>query len=99
LARPVGVADAQSAIQVLATEPIAVVVLDHGLPDIDGLALARALRADKRMRRCTILLYSASEFEPDELRSAGIRATDAFVKSRDPESALLDRIKEELAIS
>ncbi len=97
-ARPVGVADAQTAIQILAKEPISVVVLDHGLPDIDGLALARALRADKRMRRATILLYSAQEFEVDALRSAGIRATDAFVKSRDPESALLDRIREELAL-
>ena len=97
-ARPIGVADAQSAIQILSQEPISVVVLDHGLPDIDGFALARALRADKRMRRCTILLYSAQEFEPDQLRSAGIRATDAFVKTRDPESALLDRIREELAL-
>jgi signal transduction histidine kinase len=98
-ARPIGVADAQAAIQVLAKDPVSVVSLDHGLPDIDGLALARALRADKRLRRSTILLYSAQEFEAETLRAAGIRATDAFVKSRDPESALLDRIRQELALS
>jgi signal transduction histidine kinase len=97
-ARAISVADAHSAISLLSKEEIRVVVLDHGLPDLDGLALTRALRADPRQRRTTILLYSAQEFAPDELRSAGIRATDAFVKARDPESALIDRIRQELAI-
>lgn len=98
-ARPIGVADARSAIAMLAAESIKVVVLDHGLPDIDGLALTRALRADERLRRSTILLYSAQEFGVEELRASGIRATDAFVKARDPESALIDRIRKELSVA
>ena len=97
-ARPITVGDAQSAIRLLSEQPIKVVVLDHGLPDIDGLALTRALRADQRLRSTTLLLYSAQEFDPEELRAAGIRATDAYVKTRDPESALMERIRAELAI-
>ena len=97
-ARAILVGDAQSAIRSLSEQQINVVVLDHGLPDIDGLALIRALRGDQRLRKTTILLYSAQEFDPAELRAAGIRATDSYVKTRDAESVLVDRIRKELAI-
>ncbi len=93
---PVAVGDAETAMRALARQRVQVVVVDHGLPGVDGLALARRLRADPRYRTLAILLYSASEFGPDDLRDSGIRISDAFVKTRDPESALINRIKREL---
>jgi signal transduction histidine kinase/CheY-like chemotaxis protein len=93
---PVAVGDAETAMRALSRQQVKVVVVDHGLPGVDGLALARRLRADPRYRTLAILLYSASEFGPDDLRDSGIRISDAFVKTRDPESALINRIKREL---
>lgn len=93
---PVAVGDAETAMRALSRQRVRVVVVDHGLPGVDGLALARRLRADPRYRTLAILLYSASEFGPDDLRDSGIRISDAFVKTRDPESALINRIKREL---
>lgn len=93
---PVAVGDAETAMHALSRHRVKVVVLDHGLPGVDGLSLARRLRADPRYRTLAILLYSASEFGPDALRDSGIRISDAFVKTRDPESALINRIKREL---
>jgi signal transduction histidine kinase/CheY-like chemotaxis protein len=95
-ARPVAVADAETALRTMERETIRVIVLDHGLPGLDGLGLAKRLRADQKHRATTILVYSAHEFTPETLRDAGIRATDAFVKTRDSEALLIDRIKKEL---
>jgi signal transduction histidine kinase/CheY-like chemotaxis protein len=95
-ARPVAVADAETALRTLERDTIRVIVLDHGLPGLDGLALAKRLRSDQKHRATTILVYSAHEFSPEILRDSGIRATDAFVKTRDSEALLVDRIKKEL---
>jgi signal transduction histidine kinase len=95
-ARPVAVADAETALRTLERDIIRVIVLDHGLPGLDGLALSKRLRAEPKHRATTILVYSAHEFTPEILREAGIRATDAFVKTRDSEALLIDRIKKEL---
>jgi len=95
-ARPVAVADAETALRTLARDAIRVIILDHGLPGLDGLALAKLLRSDQKHRATTILVYSAHEFSPETLRDAGIRATDAFVKTRDSEALLIDRVKKEL---
>jgi signal transduction histidine kinase len=95
-AQPVAVSDAGAAMRVLGSQRVQVVILDHGLPGMDGLAFARRLRADPRFRALPILLYSANEFRPQDLKDSGIRISDAFVKTRDYESSLIDRVKREL---
>ncbi len=96
-ARPLGVGDANAALKALTTPRLKLLIIDHGLPGTDGLALARQVRRDARYRTLAILLYSAHEFAPEELRASGIRVSDAFVKTRDPESALVDRVRKELS--
>jgi len=95
-ARPIAVQSAEAAQAVLAREPVAAIILDPGLPGMDGLAFARWVRQSEAHRRMPMFLFSAREHAPDELRAAGIRAADAFVKSRDPESILFERMKHEL---
>lgn len=95
-AHPVAVPDAGSAMRALGRQRVQVVILDHGLPGMDGLAFARRLRADARFRALPILLYSANEFSAQDLKDSGIRISDAFVKTRDYESSLIDRVKREL---
>ncbi len=95
-AQPVGVPDAAAAMRALTRQPARVVIVDHGLPGMDGLAFAKRLRADPRFRTVPILLYSATEFPAQMLKDAGIRASDAFVKTRDTEQSLLQRVRREL---
>jgi signal transduction histidine kinase/CheY-like chemotaxis protein len=95
-AHPVAVPDAAAAMRALGRQRVQVVILDHGLKGMDGLAFARRLRADPRYRTLPILLYSANEFSQQDLKESGIRISDAFVKTRDYESSLVDRVKREL---
>jgi len=95
-AHPVAVPDAAAAMRALGRQRVQVIILDHGLAGMDGLAFARRLRADPRFRTLPILLYSANEFTQQDLKDSGIRISDAFVKTRDYESSLVDRVKREL---
>jgi signal transduction histidine kinase len=94
--RPIPVGDAEAAWRVLQQTRVRVIILDTGLPGVDGLSLARRLRGDTRFRAIAILLYSASDFTPQDLKDSGIRISDAFVKTRDSEASLVDRVRREL---
>lgn len=95
-AHSITVPDAVAAMKALNKNKVRVVIVDHGLPGMDGLAFSRRLRADPRFRALPIILYSAIEFSQQDLRDSGIRIGDAFVKTRDSEQSLLERVKREL---
>jgi len=94
--RPIPAGDAIAAWSVLEQTPVRVVILDTGLPGMDGLSFAKRMRADTRFRTIAVLLYSASEFTVQDLKASGIRVSDAFVKTRDSEASLVDRVRREL---
>ena len=53
------------------------VILDCGLPDIDGLAVLRAIRSDQRLNHTRVIMFSAFDGScKDDARAAGV---DAFV--------------------
>lgn len=95
-ARPIAVVGAEAALALLATENVKVIIVDHGLPGMDGLAFSRRLRKDPRHRALALILYSAHEFTADELRESGVRVADAFVKTRDRHEMVVDRVRREL---
>jgi CheY-like chemotaxis protein len=97
IARPLPAQSAEAAFDLLDRERVAAIILDPGLPGMDGFDFARRLRRDPRHRGLAIFLFSAREYSEEQLRGAGIRATDAFVKSRDAEADLFDRLRSELA--
>lgn len=96
LARAIGVQSAEAGLEVLTREPVGAIVLDPGLPGMSGLEFARAIRQDPKLRTLPLFLFSAREHASEELRAAGIRASDAFVKTRDSEALLFDRVRLEL---
>lgn len=96
IARAVGVPSAEAALDHLAREEVAAIILDPGLPGMDGLTFARRVRGSERLRRMPMFLYSSREFTAAELHAAGIRAADAFVKSRDSDTLLFERLRHEL---
>ena len=60
-----------------------VCVLDIGLPDIDGYALARALRANPRTRDAALVAVSGYGREADRQRASEAGFDDYFVKPVD----------------
>jgi CheY-like chemotaxis protein len=95
-ARPVPVGDADAAWVVLQQTEVRVIILDTGLPGMDGLSFAKRLRGDPRFRTLAVLIYSASDFTPQDLKDSGVRIADAFVKTRDSEASLVARVRREL---
>ncbi len=97
IARPIAVASGEEALARLETDAVAAIVLDLALPGMSGFDFSRRVRQDPRLRKLPVLLFSAREYSADQLRQAGIRASDAYVKTRDSEAVLFERIRREIA--
>jgi two-component system KDP operon response regulator KdpE len=70
-------ADGGSALEVAASRRPDVVILDLGLPDIDGIEVVRGLRAWGSM---PIVVLSAREQEPDKISALDAGADDYVTK-------------------
>ncbi|KQM66642.1 MULTISPECIES: response regulator [unclassified Sphingomonas] len=77
------VSGGEDALMVLATEPYALVVLDVGLPDMDGFAVLQALR--KRGDRVPVLMLTARDALDDRVRGLDLGADDYLRKPFAPE--------------
>ena len=78
----------RDALQLLATEPVDVVLLDIQMPDMDGFELSAALRAKPQFAQLPLVAMTAHngrEFQ-DKFKSAGIN--DQISKPVDPEQML-----------
>ena len=75
------VATGEDALMVLATEPYALVVLDVGLPDLDGFAVLQALR--KRGDRVPVLMLTARDGIEDRVHALDVGADDYLAKPFD----------------
>ena len=98
IARPLPVGGAEEALALLEHETVAGIILDPGLPGMNDLQFAQRLRADPRLRTLPILIYSSKEYDPAVLRRSGVRAADAFVKTRDAEDVMFDRLRAALRL-
>ncbi|MCP9000065.1 PAS domain S-box protein [Pseudarthrobacter sp. RMG13] len=76
---PDTIGDARAALDrcrqaVTAGRPFEIVVLDMCMPEMDGLDLARAIRADRVLAPASlIMLTSSPQLDPAELAAAGVR--------------------------
>src|SRR5437660_11703051 len=61
--RTIGVPDAPSALRLLHKQMCDLVVIDVGLPEVDGLALCRLLRAQPTMTQLPLVVFSADDSE------------------------------------
>jgi two-component system, cell cycle response regulator DivK len=61
-------ADADAALRVLVRQDVDLILMDIQLPDIDGLALTRRLKADPSTRGVVIVAYTAYAMKGDEAR-------------------------------
>jgi CheY-like chemotaxis protein len=88
--------DAEQALDLLATYRPAAIMLDLQLPGMDGLALARKLRADAALRDVVIVAVTAHAMKGEEQRALAA-GCDAFVTKPIDTRNLPKRLAELLA--
>lgn len=80
--------DAATAMRVLEASQVDLLILDVGLPDVDGLALTRRLRADPRWRSLPIVASTAYVMASDEARARAAGCDDFLPKPVDIDQIL-----------
>jgi DNA-binding response OmpR family regulator len=94
--RVVSVSDGERAMQWLESERADVVLVDVGIPEVDGYAIAEHVKKSRRHRGVPVLLMAGALEPVDEDRSRAIGCDGVIVKPFEPQH-LVDRVKELLA--
>ena len=93
--RTIGVPDAPAALRLLRKEQCDLIMLDVELPEVDGLALCRLLRAQPSMRQLPVLVFSSSDSEHRKIEAFSAGADDYIVKPSTP-GELISRVNSHL---
>jgi two-component system NtrC family sensor kinase len=96
--RTIGVADASSALRLLSKQVCDLVMLDVELPEVDGLALCRLLRAQPAMKQLPLVVFSADDSEGRKVEAFTAGADDYIVKPSSP-GELLSRVNSHLNLA
>jgi len=91
----IGVPDAPSALRLLHKQICDLVVLDVELPEVDGLALCRLLRAQPAMTKLPVVVFSADDSEGRKVEAFTAGADDYIVKPSTP-GELVSRVNSHL---
>lgn len=91
----IAAADAPTALRVLHKEHCDLVLLDVEMPDVNGLALCRLLRAQSATRQLPLVVLSASDDEQRKVEAFTAGADDYIVKPSTPRE-LLSRVSARL---
>ncbi|MDA3925976.1 MAG: response regulator [Kiritimatiellae bacterium] len=84
--------DGESAVQIVRQENPALILLDLGLPKMDGFDVCRMLKADPATRRIPIIVLSAKSQQTDRDRASALGADGYMAKPFDP-GVLLEEIR------
>lgn len=79
--RALGAADTTSALRLLQKDPCDLVVIDVGLPEVDGLALCKLLRAQPATSKLPLIALSDAEDESQKLAAFAAGADDYISRS------------------
>ena len=77
--------DGRRAVQMAADGDYAAILMDMQMPEMDGLAATRAIRAGGRNARTPILAMTANAFDEDRRRCLDAGMDDFMSKPLDPE--------------
>ena len=91
----IGVPDAPSALRLLHKQMCDLVVLDVELPEVDGIALCRLLRAQPAMTQMPLVVFSADDSESRKVEAFTAGADDYIVKPSTP-GELVSRVNSHL---
>ena len=78
--RAIAVSDAPAALQLLRRQPCDLVMVDVTLPEVDGLALCRLVRAQPELKQLPVVVFSADDSERRKIEAFDAGADDYIVK-------------------
>lgn len=87
----IGAASGAEALKICGMVVPALLILDVGLPDIDGFTIIEWMRSKSALRQVPVLVYSASELSISEQQRLRLGPTIFLTKSRTPQSVLVQR--------
>jgi two-component system NtrC family sensor kinase len=96
--RTITAGDAPSALRLLHKESCDLVMLDVTLPEVDGVALCRLLRAQPAMQQLPVIFFSADDSENRKVEAFAAGADDYIVKPSTP-GELLSRVNSHLSFA
>jgi CheY-like chemotaxis protein len=88
----VSATSAAAASRVLESSRPDLVIMDIGLPGVDGFALTESIRADPRTRDLPVLVVTVHVFPQDVRRAYEVGCSDFMAKPVDP-LAVVDRVR------
>jgi len=96
--KTITVNDAPAALRLLREQSCDLVMLDVELPEVDGLALCRLVRAQPTLRQLPLVVFSANDSEGRKVEAFTAGADDYIVKPSTP-GELISRINSQLGIA
>jgi two-component system NtrC family sensor kinase len=96
--RTISAGDAPSALKLLRKQACDLVMVDVELPDVDGLALCRLLRAQPNLRQLPLVVFSANDSEGRKVDAFTAGADDYIVKPSSP-GELISRVNSHLSFA
>src|SRR5437588_9849413 len=96
--RTVAVEDAPTALKLLRRQTCDLVMLDVALPEVDGVALCRLLRAQPGLEQLPVVVFSADDSERRKVEAFSAGADDYIVKPSTP-GELLSRVNSHLHVA
>ena len=96
--KTITVSDAPEALRLLREQSCDLVMLDVELPDVDGLALCRLVRAQPTLKQLPLVVFSANDSEGRKVEAFTAGADDYIVKPSTP-GELISRVNSHLGIA
>src|SRR5436190_9334296 len=90
--------DAPAALRLLREQSCDLVMLDVELPEVDGLALCRLVRAQPGLRQMPLVVFSANDSEGRKVEAFTAGADDYIVKPSTP-GELISRVNSQLGVA
>ena len=91
----IAVSDAPSALHLLNRQSCDLIMLELELPEVDGLAFCRLLRAQPAMKQLPLVVFSATDNETLKVQAFNAGADDYIVKPSTP-GELISRVNSHL---
>lgn len=96
--RVIAASNGTDAVQMARTDRPALILMDVGMPDIDGWAATRMLKSDTETRRIVVLAYTAHALPSDREQSMAAGCDGYLAKPVEP-MRLLRAVREALSMS
>lgn len=91
--RVVSVGDGRRAMELARQDPPHIMLVDIGMPDVDGYEVATFIRSQPALRHIPVLLLAGAFDPPDDARVAACGAAGVLVKPLDPQ-VVITRVAE-----